>query len=86
VAEFVLARCRSCNGAVIWTTNVQTGKRMPVNPTPRLGGNVVLTSGNDGPEARVLPPSEVKARQERGIELHVSHFATCPQAGSWRKR
>jgi hypothetical protein len=86
MADFARASCRSCNGAVIWTTNVQTGKRMPVNPTPRLGGNVVLTTGNDGPEARVLPPSEAKEREARGMELYVSHFATCPNATSWRRR
>jgi hypothetical protein len=82
----VTARCRSCRAEIIWTTNVESGKAMPVDPTPVPGGNVVLTAGNDGPRAQVLSPAEVRRRYPTSLGLHLSHFATCADAASWRKR
>jgi hypothetical protein len=85
----VTAHCRSCGAEIIWTTNVVTGKRMPVDPAPVPGANVVLTAGNDGPRARVLSPAEVGRRTPIlgwTAGLHLSHFATCADTASWRKR
>lgn len=58
---------------------------MPVDAEPSENGNVVLVSGNDGPEARVLTKIELSKRATRS-GLYVSHFATCPQSSDWRKR
>lgn len=82
-----VARCREpdCRARIVWavTTN---GRPMPVDADPVDGGNIVLVSGNDAPEARVLGPLEVEARDPAQRRLHVSHFATCPGADRRRKR
>lgn len=80
-----MSTCQSCQAPITWTTNVVSGKRMPVNPTPTPDGNVVLTSGNDGPEARVLTRAELASRPTK-TGLYKSHFATCPEGPAWRKR
>lgn len=85
MTDHATATCRSCRAAIIWTTNVASGKRMPVNAEPdEQRGNVVLVSGNDGPEARVLTAAELAARVSRR-GLHLSHFATCSEAARWRR-
>lgn len=86
--DYPTARCGSekrpgCGALIIWTTNVVTGKRMPVDAEPTEKGNVVLVTGNDGPEARVLTRDELVRRPTtRG--LYLSHFATCPNAQAFR--
>lgn len=80
-----MSTCRSCDAPITWTTNVVTGKRMPVDPEPVEHGNIVLTSGNNGPESRVLTKDELAKRPtKRG--LYLSHFATCPSAAQHRRR
>lgn len=79
-----MSTCRSCNQPITWATNTKTGKPTPIDPTPVLGGNVVLT-GEDPYQAEVVGKAEGERRQALGMRLHVSHFLTCPQAGEWRK-
>lgn len=73
-----------CGQPIIWTLNVSTGRRMPVDaePDPERG-NVVLISGNNGPESRVLTRDE-RERRMTTTGLYVSHFATCPKAAEFR--
>lgn len=79
--------CRGC-GQEIGFIKTVTGKTMPVDMTP------VRFSRDGGPETFVLDDGEVV----RGTRLtqyqaapdeeigYTSHFATCPAAGSFRKR
>lgn len=76
--------CRSCGGAVIWGFT-KNSKRMPVDAVPVVGGNIVLTSGNDGPSIMVLGHAEAARRAEEGEALYTSHFKTCPDAATHRR-
>lgn len=80
-----IARCRSCRARVVWTTNTATGKRMPVDAEPMVGGNVMLTAGNDGPRSTTVGRDEQRERAGRREELYVSHFATCADSDQWRR-
>ena len=77
--------CRSCGAAVTWTVT-EAGKRMPVDFEPHPDGNVLLLppypNVPDTPRASVLGPLEVEIAT---AALHRSHFATCPDADSWRR-
>lgn len=73
------SRCRSCGAAIIWCTTT-AGKAMPVDEAPAPGGNLWIDG--DG-TARVLFPLEA---QQRAGQMHLSHFATCPQAAQHRRR
>lgn len=80
-----MSACRSCDAEIVWTTDVDSGKRAPIDASPVEKGNIILTSGNNGPESRVLTKAQLAARPTTG-GLYVSHFVTCPQRGEWRKK
>ncbi len=68
--------CRSCGTHIVWAVT-EAGKNAPVEK--QMGGNVVL-------DPSLLPDEPATARVVRpGTGTHVNHFATCPQAPSWRK-
>jgi hypothetical protein len=73
-------QCKTCAAPIFWVEIVSTGKRMPVNAQPSPRGTVVLRDGRD---AEVLGP--IAASEYKGMK-YESHFATCPQAKSWRRR
>jgi hypothetical protein len=76
--------CGSCGAQITWTSNVVSGKRMPVDAKPVVDGNVILLSGNDGPESRVLTKAQLAARPS-SAGLFKSHHATCPDGPAWRR-
>lgn len=87
-----VATCRSCRQAVVWVETVATekkpGRKMPLDADPDnperalkvADGNIVITRDRkpDGtPLVRYV---------KKGPNLYRSHFATCPQAGTWRQK
>lgn len=79
-------RCRSCAASIVWALT-DAEKAMPIDPKPAADGNVRLTQVGNAPhdtiKATVLGPLELTA--EEG-PLYKTHFATCPDGPSWRKR
>lgn len=73
-----MASCRSCNADIEWATWSDSGKAVPLDIGAVPNGNLALVAGK---VHRYGPDDERLARARR-----VSHFATCPQAQSWRKR
>jgi hypothetical protein len=77
--------CRSCGQPIVWAVT-RDGKRMPVDPDPDPEGNLVLTANLLG-DHLVVPVADL----ERGgapivdSDRRVSHFASCPNAASWRR-
>lgn len=76
--------CRSCGAPIVWGFT-KNSKRMPVDAAPVVGGNIVLTSGNDGPSIMVLGQQEAERRAGESEALYTSHFKTCPQAATHRR-
>lgn len=68
------APCRSCGQTVLWV-NTSNGRRMPLDAQPSPKGNLVIV----GDVAYKAGPTDINK------PLYLSHFATCPQAGNWRK-
>lgn len=67
-------KCRSCGTEIEWARTVR-GVPIPLDIEPDDDGNLVLVNG----VARATIP------EDRGRPLRISHFATCPQSGSWRR-
>lgn len=75
-----MSTCRSCRRPVRWAVT-PAGKRMPVDPEPVEGGNLLLAL-DDPPVARVVDPAQLVIDDGQRF---VSHFATCPNADEHRR-
>lgn len=81
MSGFAVEHCRTCNMPIIWAVTNRL-RDMPVDAESSPDGNIRLEP-REGmqPMARVLPVAEQFGKKS----LHKSHFATCPQAGRWRR-
>jgi hypothetical protein len=70
-----MASCRSCNAEIEFVKSATTGKFVPLDLKPTADGNLFVNNGFV--HAFDNEPSRVR---------RTSHFATCPQASSWRKK
>lgn len=68
-------RCKSCNQPVVWGKTVKFAN-MPLDPDKVANGNLDINA--DGLLIVITPNPTVLA--------WVSHFATCPNAKSHRRR
>lgn len=85
-AKFPTEACRSCQAPIIWCTT-ERGRAMPVDAQPSTGGNLLLRrrieyKGNCDPLAVLIDATHRFGR----TDLHTSHFATCPNAETWRTK
>lgn len=65
-----MTKCRSCEAPVVWATST-TGKATPMQVDP--AGAWIIVDGR----------ARLKKDGDEG-PFYTSHFATCPQASSWR--
>jgi hypothetical protein len=78
-----VSTCRSCNAPIIWARNNQTGASMILDADPVSNGNIVVYFNAPKPLATVL--GRLDAQMHEG-PLYVSHFSTCPDGKTWRRR
>lgn len=77
-----MAECRSCGAAIEWRKTTNTGRPAPFDAEPSENGNVRFHMGT----ATILNRADAEEARALGENLHVSHFATCPNAGEHRKK
>ncbi len=82
------ARCRSCTAPIVWA-RTRAGKSMPLDRDPVVDGNVTVV-GWDGAVAASTPIVVVGQLGLEDVPMsewrYVSHFSTCPDAASHRRR
>lgn len=74
-----------CGAPIIWTKTT-TGKAMPVDAYPSDDGNVVLERVGPTVLAFVYSTTAAARVMTPAAPLHKSHFATCPDAASFRRK
>lgn len=72
--------CRAC-GTPIQFVKLGNGLS-PVEVEPHPQGNIRVSTAN----AEILKGDELAQAHAAGEPLRISHFATCPNAGSFRQR
>jgi hypothetical protein len=88
--NMVKGLCRSCKAPIVWAVTAK-GEKMRVDEQQVLPGvgNLVLWFEVDGLGNPVDPPTQrvmtATAEQRASGPVWLSHFATCPRAGAWRK-
>ena len=81
-----MAKCRGCGAEIIWI-KLKSGKLIPCNPKPVYIENgsakeVIITTDGRVSNGR---QEYVKSNNPAIIRGYVSHFATCPMSGVFRK-
>jgi len=78
VPKAILGFCRSCKRPVFWVR--LNDKPHPVDRLTDPKGTIALTlhKGDDTVTAERVPAGSRP-------DLHLSHFATCPDANKWRQ-
>ena len=84
------SECRSCGAPIIWV-EMESGKHMPLDVTPVKEGTVIIRHG----PRQGQTTGHVETKKEREHRMNatmfgsqvafLSHFATCPEAGEWRR-
>jgi len=73
-----MAKCSSCEAPIIWAQTA-AGKNMPLDEQPVLvGGEWVLVNG------QTWKATDEDRKLHR--PLYMPHWATCPDAPSFRRR
>jgi hypothetical protein len=73
-------KCTTCGALIVKPIHAITGRRGAVDAAPSTTGNLIV---NDGSPITYV----VATRAERALlagHLHMSHFATCPDAAQHR--
>ena len=80
-----MARCKGCGAEIDWI-KTRAGKNMPVDPEPVF---VAVDDGSDffvTDEGEVIHGREIPANDGSAEVAFVSHWATCPVAGQFRRK
>lgn len=80
-----MARCKGCGAEIDWI-KTRAGKNMPVDPEPVFvavddGSDVFVTDEGEVIHGRTVPTNDGSAEV-----AFVSHWATCPVAGQFRRK
>lgn len=78
-----VANCRSCEAPIIWA-RTRSGKNMPLDAKPSLAGAFYITLATDG-VWECHHRSNYDGELPEDVNLHWSHFSTCPNA-SWHRK
>lgn len=80
-----MSKCKGCGAEIDWI-RTRAGKNMPVDPEPVF---VAVDDGNDvfvTDEGEVIHGREVPTNDGSAEVAFVSHWATCPVAGQFRRK
>lgn len=79
--------CKTCKAPVLWARNIVTGKMQILDATPdQAKGNIIVDPRGHEPRCQILDRDATAAARGRGDALYLSHFATCPDAATYRRR
>ncbi len=78
--------CQRCPALILDAESYSTGRMMPVDAEPSERGNIRLERVGNKLMAQVCGKHNLHFYRTRGEKLYLSHFASCPEAQSFRKK
>lgn len=78
--------CSACPGRIVWTVT-PTGARNPIDYAPSDEGNVLVMQpqGLGQMLSVTLSKEGLELARARGLPLHLSHWATCPEREKFKR-
>lgn len=82
-----IAECSACGEMMLWALT-PSGAKAPIEYRPGENGNVLLLQPSGWGEllAVTLSGEGLERARQRGMDLRLSHYATCPSAEQFRRR
>ncbi|AXH49695.1 hypothetical protein KNT98_gp53 [Gordonia phage Frokostdame] len=83
-----LKRCRGCSELMFFAVT-RDGRSIPVDHKPAADGNLAVAPLQDSeklPRATVVTPGQAAGMRAAGVPVFSPHFASCPEADSFRRR
>lgn len=79
----MISLCKSCRAPIRFA--LVGLSRMPIDADPIPLGNIAIKCTAYGLSGEILTGLFLEAARRDGDDLHISHFATCPNADRHRK-
>lgn len=76
----------SCQKPIIFAKHKTSGNNNPLDLSPSPDGNLLVARHSTGLVYEVLSGDELEQAQRQGVELYISHFATCPARACNQKK
>lgn len=73
-----MSHCRGCGKEVIWL-KTKNGRDIPCDPA-------IIEAPKENNHVLILESGDVVHHPPEGTKGRISHFATCPRAGAFRKK
>ncbi len=80
-----LSKCRSCGALIIWA-RAKSGSHMPLNAVPSDAGEWTVQQERVPGTGLQREWAAHRATGRMSETRYVAHWASCPQARSWRTR
>lgn len=84
-----MARCKSCGAEVTWAEHHDSGNPMPLEPADEEqiedGRGLWRIESRDRGRPLAYAADRADAMGLFPVQVYVSHFATCPDADTWRE-
>jgi hypothetical protein len=77
-------KCRSCLAPMRWAVSEATNKRIPLDPDAVPDGNIYVLRWEEGTPVVIVAATPADVPGGEALR-YKTHFATCPQAQTWRK-
>jgi len=77
--------CKTCGAPIIWT-KTKAGKAAPIDAEATPEGNIIVYRAGGEIKSDVLSKDRLDVARLAGARLHTSHFVTCAQADSHRRK
>ena len=77
--------CRGCHAPIFFAATTRD-QNIPVDWEPAPNGNLSITDTEPVSTAVVLTLGQAAGMREAGIELYLTHFATCKHADEFRRK
>lgn len=82
------ARCRSCDAPIVWgKVRGKDGKMKAIPLDADVNGELILfDNGNLAPSGVVEKGGQPVVRYVTPTRAYRTHFVSCPQSASWRRK
>lgn len=74
-----IGKCMYCKQEILWAKNRANNNSNPLDPKPSPDGNLLVARSPAGIQYQALTHEEVEQAKAQGVQLYITHIATCTE-------